>query len=116
MYSAPLALGFLLPQAALAQEGLIPGYALSGCDFTTGVMTAACIPSFIGHTIQFIFSLVGVFFVINIIVGGYQIAMGSIGGGGNQAGKDRVLYSAIGFAVTVSAFLIFDLALTVFTG
>lgn len=82
------------------------------CNFTTGKLIAACIPLFIGHLIEVIFSLVSIFFILNIIFAGYQFAIGAWSGEKSK-GKDRLLWSIIGLIVCASAFLILDVVLTV---
>jgi hypothetical protein len=106
----------LVPAAALAQQ--VPGIItnIPGCDFVTGKFTSMCIPMFIAHLIRFVFSLAGVFFVLNIMFAGYQIAIGSVPGiGDKEKGKTRLLWSIIGFLVTVFSFVILDLVLSVLT-
>ena len=106
---------FAVPAAAAAQMALIQG-GISGCDFTTGQLSAACIPNFIAHLIQFVFALSGTFFLINIMVAGFQIATASTMGGDKSKGKDRLIWAIIGFVITASAFLILDLAVYVIIG
>lgn len=99
--------------------GIIPSGAGDGfmaqlqanCNFLTGRMTAACIPLFIGHLVRFIISLIGLFFLLNIMYAGYQIAFGSLTGNRDK-GKTRLTWSIIGFVVTVCAFVILDLLYT----
>jgi hypothetical protein len=109
-----LALALLLPGLAYAQPGIITN--IPGCDFVTGKMTSACVPMFIAHLIQFVFSLAGVFFILNVMFAGYQIAIGSVPGvGDKEKGKARLTWSIIGFVVTAFSFLIMDLILSVLT-
>lgn len=100
-------------QVAYAQNlQVIPTSPLPGCDFQTGKMSAACIPSFIGYLIQLVFSVISVFFIINVLYAGYQIAFGYINGEKSE-GADRLKWSIIGLIVSVCSFLILDLAVTV---
>jgi hypothetical protein len=73
-----------------------------------------CIPIFIGNLIVTIFSVISAFFLINVIYAGYQIAMGSWTGE-KSAGKDRLTWSIIGLVVSVCAYLILDLVVSVIT-
>lgn len=84
------------------------------CDFTTGMLKAACIPIFIGHLITVIFSVISAFFLINVMYAGYQIALGSWTGEKSE-GKDRLTWSIIGLVVSVCSYLILDLAVSVIT-
>lgn len=102
----------LLPASASAQQFGVIMSDLTGCDFVTGKLDAACIPVFIGHLVQLIMALVGTIFVINVMIGGYQYAIGTLGGDQGK-GKDRIYWSIIGLIVTSCAYLILDLVLTV---
>ena len=104
-----------VPGLAFAQLAVIQG-GIFGCDFATGQITAACIPNFIAHLIQFIFALSGTFFLINILVAGFQIATGTAMGAGREKGVERLRWSIIGFIVTACSFLILDLAVYVIIG
>lgn len=101
----------LLPALASAQPAIIME-GLNGCDFKTGMLKAACVPVFIGHLIQIIMALVGTIFVINVMIGGYQYAIGALQGDDGK-GKERIYWSIIGLIVTSCAYLIIDLVLTV---
>lgn len=102
----------LSPAIAAAQQPGIIMEGLTGCDFQTGKLLAACIPVFIGHLVQIIMALVGTIFVINVMIGGYQYAIGALEGDEGK-GKERVYWSIIGLVVTTCAYLIIDLVLTV---
>jgi hypothetical protein len=114
-----------IPDSLLADIGGAPGGTLPGiitdslkpaCDFQTGVLKASCIPLFIAHVIKFVFSLVSAIFLINVMLGGYQLAIGAIRGTGKDEGQARILYSIIGLILCVSVVLIIDLVLTLFLG
>lgn len=111
-----------LPALALLAIGTAPGGAaaqniaviteLPGCDWETGQHEAVCIPIFIGHLVQVVFSVISVFFIINVMYAGYQIAMGAWSGE-NSAGKDRLRNSIIGLIVSVCCYLILDLIISI---
>jgi len=88
---------------------------IPGCDFVTGKLTAQCIPQFIGHLIAFAFGMVGAFFLINAMIGGYQIAIGAATGD-KEAGKRRLFNAVIGLIVCILAYVILNLFITVVTG
>lgn len=90
--------------AALIQD-------LPGCSFTTGQIGANCLPIFIRHLIQWVLSFVGAFCLINIMIGGYQIALGSAIGD-KEAGKGRVLWALIGLFVSLISYGLMNLLLT----
>ncbi len=106
-----LGLAALLPQAAFAQ---IISAAVPSCDFRTGRFSAACIPSFIAYLIAFVFSLLGMFFLINVMIAGYQIALKGVTGD-DQAGKNRLRWSVIGLILAICSFVILDFILSVIT-
>lgn len=108
-----IALGLFIPLTARAQVGIIQ-FGIPGCDFVTGRLWSICIPSFIAHVVQFIFSLLGVFFLANVMVAGYQIAMSGITGD-KEAGKRRLTWSIVGLVVAICAFVILDLIISVIT-
>lgn len=112
MRFAPILSAFFLVERAFAQTPGVIMEGLSGCDFTTGRLAAACIPVFIGHLVQVIMGLVGSVFVINVMIGGYEYVIGSLQGEESN-GKERIYWSIIGLIVTSLAYLILDLVLTV---
>ncbi len=87
---------------------------LPGCDFATGRLSSACIPIFIGHLIQVVFSVISLFFLLNVMYAGYQIALGYIRGEKTE-GIERIRWSIIGLIVSVCAFLIANLVVNVIT-
>ena len=102
-----------LPTLAAAQQGIITT-GITGCNFSTGRLRAACIPNFIGYLVQFIFSLLGMFFLLNVIYAGYEIAVSGVTGD-KESGKKRLTWSVIGLIVAICAFVILDLVLSVIT-
>ncbi len=104
------------PLAASAQrEGIIVNF-IPGCNFQTGALTASCIPLFIAHIVQFIFMLIGTFFLMNIMFGGYQITLSAVQGSDRSKGINRVIWSIVGFLVAACSFIIMDVVLTVILG
>ncbi len=110
----------LLPLSAMAAVPVEPGLILGedelpGCDFQTGRLEAACIPVFIGHIVQLVMGFVGAAFVINVMIGGYELATGSLEGDTGK-GKERIWWSIIGLIVTACAYVIYNLILYVVAG
>lgn len=87
---------------------------IPGCDFQTGRFHADCIPRFIAHVIRLVFMLTGMFFVINVMIAGYQIAIGSVIGD-KEKGKSRLWWSIIGFGASACCFMLIDAVMTIFT-
>lgn len=83
----------------------------SVCNFATGDIHADCVPRFIGHLIKFILGFVGAFCLINIMIGGYQIALGSAVGD-KEAGKSRVLWALVGLFVAMASYGLINIVIT----
>lgn len=101
-----------MAQTADAQNPQIIASGIPGCDFVHGRHTPECIPQFIGHVVVVVFQVISTLFLLNVLYAGYQIAMGAWQGD-KSAGKDRLTWSIIGLIVSVSAFTILDLVLSV---
>lgn len=103
-----------LEERASAQN---PQFIISGggCDFDTGMLDASCIPWFIGHSIKTIFGLVGVFFLVQVLFAGYQIALSGVTDD-KSAGKNRLIWSIVGFAACSMSYLIVDIILSALFG
>ena len=111
-----LSAALAVPLAMRAQQaGIIVNY-IPGCNFQTGELTAACIPRFVAHLVQMVFMLIGIFFLMNIMIGGYQIVVASMGGNDSSKGKNRLIYSFVGFLVAAGSFALMDAILTAVLG
>lgn len=86
----------------------------SVCDFKYGYIHFDCIPLFIAHVVKYLFAGVGTFALLQIIYGGYQIALG---GAMNtrEAGINRIRLALIGLAVTLLIFAIINFVIFGFT-
>ncbi len=104
-------IAFLLPIAASAQDGLAILTSEGGCDYVTGRIQAKCVPILIGHLVQVIFSLIGVFFLLNVIYAGYEMMIGSLKGD-TGGGKERLFWSIGGFVAAACSYLVIDLVIT----
>jgi hypothetical protein len=101
-----------LPAAAQNLEIIPSSWTSAPCNIQTGELEARCIPMFIGHLIQLVVSVISIFFLINVMFAGYEIAYG-YATGETSAGKDRLKWSIIGLIICVCCFLILDLIVTV---
>lgn len=101
--------GLLIPVVTHAQFSILTQE--GGCDYVSGQIKAKCVPILIGHLVQVIFSLIGVFFLLNVIYAGYEMMIGAVRGD-TSGGKDRLFYSIGGFVAAACAFLVIDLVLT----
>jgi hypothetical protein len=113
--SAIIGMWFWQVQCVAAQPAVITSGLGSACNFRTGMLSPACIPLFIGHLIQLLFSLIGTFFLFNVMYAGYLLAV-SGWSGDKPKGKDRLTWSIIGIIVCASAYLILDVVLTIIVG
>lgn len=101
----------LLAVPVSAQEYSILSDSIAGCDFTTGQLDASCIPNFIGYTVKSIFGVTGMIFMVNVMIGGYQMAISGVTED-KSAGKNRIMYSILGFIACALAFLIVDFVIS----
>lgn len=96
---------------AYAQISLIgPGVPCAD-KFTSGQITADCIPQYIAYLIQQVFALTGALCLIMLIVGGYQWALGSIAGGKDKA-KATLLWAITGMILSTLSFFIIDFVIS----
>lgn len=91
---------------------------IGGCDFTNGLKGASnagiastCVAVFLGHLIKWVLGFVGAFCLINIMIGGYQIALGSAVGD-KEAGKGRVLWALVGLFVSLISYGLINLLIS----
>lgn len=94
-----------IPETASA-FALITG-SIPNCDFASGSFGTDCVPSFIAHVIQQIFTLTGALSLIAIMWGGYEYAFGNLIGG-KEKGMARVRWGVTG--MIISAFSLFILS------
>jgi len=97
---------------AAPSDTLIPRGSVSGCDFFAGFKTAIdsgqgfkCILVFLGNFAKFILGFTGTICLILVMIGGYQIAIGSVVGDKEQ-GKNRVIWALVGLVVCILAYAI----------
>lgn len=102
--------GLLVPVVTHAQFEILTTE--GGCDYVSGRIKAKCVPILIGHLVQVIFSLIGVFFLLNVIYAGYQIMIGAATGDGDGKGKERLFHSIAGFIAAACSYLVVDLIIT----
>ncbi len=112
----------ILPELASAQFNphLIPeGGVIGNCSFVTGFWNQAdpgaawgCIPLYIAFLIQTIFSFIGTLCLIQIIWGGYEMALGGLSGD-KEAGKNRVQRALMGLAFSLFVYLIVNMVVSV---
>lgn len=103
----------LLPAAAAAEDqgGVVSNAGGSDCDFGSGQIGPECLNVVIANAIDVVFMFAGAICLLNIIVAGYQIAIGGITGEGDTGGKTRLKNALVGFFVTAATFGIINAAL-----
>jgi len=116
-FSIPLL--FVLPllfwgSQAMAQidPHLIPVAQPSGCNITTGEFGYNCIPLYVAYLIKTVFSFIGTLCLLQIIYGGYQIALGSLLID-KEKGWNRIKAAVGGLLVSVFCFAIVDMIIAV---
>lgn len=103
----------LLIPIAKAQSLISDG--IENCDFASGELVAACIPSFIIHVIDQIFMLTGAISLITIMVGGFYYALGNAVGG-KEKGLAIIRWGVIGMIVSTLSFFILDFIVSTLAG
>lgn len=86
------------------------------CDFFSGQVHAECVPAFLSYIIAFIFSFVGLFALIQIIISGYQIALAKATGRDRSEGLTRLRIALIGFVMTAFSWYIIDFIISSLAG
>ena len=114
------ALTLALPAIALAEgdpaKGIIDDTTdASTCKFGEGKIGPECLNVIIANAIEVVFAFAGAICLLNIIVAGYQIAIGNVSGEGDTGGKTRLRNALIGFFVTAATFGIINAALDAVT-
>lgn len=89
---------------------------VSGCDFQTGKLSASCAPAFLAHVLQFMFGITGAYFVIMIVIAGYQIAIAKAIGRDRSEGFTRLRVAIGGFILCAFSWAIIDFVITALTG
>lgn len=102
-------------QRAYAQAGLISNE-VDNCNFISGRLTAECVPSLISYVIAFIFSLIGLFVAIQIVISGYQIALAKATGRDRSEGLTRLRVALIGFVLCAFSWYIIDFIVSSLAG
>lgn len=101
--------------ATAAAQGLI-STGIPNCNFMSGQITANCIPSYLSYIIGFIFSLIGLFAVIQIVIAGYQIALAKATGRDRSDGLTRLRVALIGFILCAFSWYIIDFIISSLAG
>lgn len=101
-------------QKATAQ-GIISNN-VANCDFASGFLTAECVPSMLSYIIGFIFSLIGLFAAIQIIISGYQIALAKVTGRDRSEGLTRLRVALGGFVLCAFSWYIIDFIVSSLAG
>lgn len=85
------------------------------CNFGTGKIGPECLNVIIANAIEVVFAFAGIICLLNIILAGYQIAIGNVTGEGDTGGKTRLRNALIGFFLTAATFGIINAALDAVT-
>ncbi len=97
---------------AATAKSVIDSAGNSECDFKTGKLDPSCLNTVIANAIDIVFAFAGAICLLNIIVAGYQIALGNATASGDTGGKERLRWALIGFFVTASTFGIINAVLS----
>jgi hypothetical protein len=91
---------------------LIPTEQTGECNFMTGEFSYDCIPLYVAYMVRTVFSFLGTLCLIQIIYGGYEVAMGDLTGQ-TEEGWKRIRHAIIGLAAALFSFAIVDMILAV---
>lgn len=85
---------------------------IGGCSFITGDFGFDCIPLYLAYLMRLAFGMAGGFAVMQIIQGGYEVALGGLNQVGGlpdkDSGKKRITHAILGLIVVVLTYLIVD--------
>jgi hypothetical protein len=88
----------------------------SGCDFVTGQIEASCVPEFIAHVIQTVFTFTGGICFILILISGYRLLVSVVTGGDKTQGMEMLRWAVVGFVVSALTFFIIDFVISSIAG
>tara|TARA_Y100000310_G_C20163636_1_gene570367 strand:+ start:160 stop:525 length:366 start_codon:yes stop_codon:yes gene_type:complete len=89
---------------------------IDDCDFKTGKVSEDCAPAFLAHVIKFMFGITGAYFVIMIVIAGYQIALAKVLGKDRSEGFTRLRVAIGGFMLCAFSWAIIDFIVGAITG
>jgi hypothetical protein len=115
-WMALLGIVTLLPTARVHAQATALIQNIAGCNFTTGVIHANCIPLFIAHLIQFFFGASGAFCLLMIVVSGFQIALAKVLGKDRNEGLSRLRTALLGFILSALSWYILDFIISSLAG
>ena len=104
---------FMSPHASA--QGII-STGIPGCNFESGLVTAACVPNMISHIIAIIFGLIGGIAAIMIVISGYQVALAKATGRDRSEGLTRLRVAIIGFILCAFSWYILDFIIASLAG
>ena len=103
------------PQAALAFEFTIIPTSMSE-QFQSGNFEWADIATFGLHLLQLMLTLAGSIAVIMLMVAGFQYMAAGLMGDESGQGKETILYTLVGFAITALSWLAVDIVIAFLQG
>jgi len=113
-----LFLCFFVWNANVLEAASIVPQNIPGCNFFEGLKDQdgfTCVLVFLGNIARFLLGFTGVICLIMIMIGGYQIAIGSVIGDKEQ-GKSRIIWSLVGLLVCILAYAIVNTVVVILTG
>lgn len=105
LFPALLIGSVVVPYAVAADVPSIISSEIDGCDFASGQINADCVISFLQYLIQLIFSLLGAFFLLMIVIGGYRYAIGPAIND-KEGGRNQIFSAIKGFMIAAFSFFI----------
>lgn len=109
-------MSWLFPSAH-AQASIVPPGPLGDCNIAIGQVTWSCIPLYMYYLIDVVIFFAFGIALISIIVNGYRYALGPLVGEGTSEGaKKGIMFSLVGLAISLLAYLIVDVVFMSLTG
>jgi hypothetical protein len=100
----------VFPSVAFAQVTTIIPESGGDCDYGSGKLDWSCFPLLVGRIVEFIIGFIGTLCLLEIIVGGFQIMIGSTGiPGVGDKGKTRIINAIVGLLISILAFAIVNI-------
>ncbi len=88
---------------------------IMGCGIKTGMMSLWMVPYYIRYILEFILGISGIIAVLGIIFGAYLYLVSGISDN-KEKGKNAIIYSVAGFAITLTAWALVNIVLALISG
>ncbi|MFH0770570.1 MAG: hypothetical protein V1926_04290 [Candidatus Peregrinibacteria bacterium] len=105
----------VLAQTLIPANNVIETTSCPICSFRTGDLHLCCVVNYLKYIIALVYTLLGAFFLIAIIIAGYRIALGPATGD-TEGGKKMLKTAIIGFIIASLSFFIIQFIISALAG